>query len=249
MNQTANAESEVYTIALKRHNEEMKAAAQFNAERRKQIAMAAPEPNLFCPTVDMYVRPATTKDLAGIVKIYNYYVNNSILPEDQKDVTEQDMNFVLQGCKMNELPFIVAVKGQLPSSTDAQGRKLKKVVAPQHETVLGFTFAQIQAFGFGSANTFKGRSRMNANLHLYVHHEYQGRGVGRNLLDRLLKILNHAHSFRDGHDFINPENDKRYGRVPDRWHKVSFQVAVVSLNHSSISRSPNRQKLTPRHAG
>lgn len=224
----------------------MYAAAQINAERRKQIAMAEPEPNPFCPTVDMYVRPATTKDLAGIAKIYNYYVNNSIIPEDQKDVTEQDMKFLLHSCKENDLPFIVAVKGKLPSSTDAQGRKLNKVVVPQHETILGFTFVQIQAFGFGSANTFNGRSRMNANLHLYVHNEFLKQGVGRNLLDRLLLCMDHAHAFNDGAGFVNPENDKRYGLAPVRWHRLFCQVAVVSFNHPSIQYFPNRQKLIHR---
>ena len=213
--------------------------SRVTAQHYKELSMRPVEPDPFSPTIDMYLRPATTKDLAGIVTIYNHYVNYSIIPEDQENVNEQDINFLLQGCKMNRLPFLVAVKGKCPAVTDAQGRQLKRVAIPQHENVIGFTFAQVQAFGFGAATTYNGRSRTNANLHLYVHHEFQKKGVGRNLLDRLLVSMNPTYSFRNTAEWINPDKDSRFikEKFPDRWHRLFFHIPVEKTEDAAFQRT------------
>jgi len=137
-----------------------------NLARQVEIRAKQVEHNPFSPTIPIYIRPAMEKDAAGLAAVYNYYVTNSVVPEDQEAVTEADMVAMIQGARDEQLPFIVAIKGGEPPIADAQGRRgVKNYILPQFETVVGFALTEIFNFGFSGKRT--GRSRATANLQLY----------------------------------------------------------------------------------
>ena len=96
-------------------------------------------------------------------------------------------------CKQETLPFIVAIKGNVPV-IPPQGHcgKSSKPLLPQFETIVGFGFAQ--TYGYGMGGRRDGRSRVTAELQFYVHHEYTRKGVGRSLLDRLTQTLSPSYA-------------------------------------------------------
>ncbi len=174
--------------------------------RHLEIAMAVDEPNPFSPTIEMYVRPAQQKDAQDIMNIYNHYVVNSTIPEDQQPISLLDAQELIETAKREKLPFVVAVKGRLPPLHDAQGRtRSAKIILPQVESVLGFAFAE--RFNYAFSGSTRGRSRGTVTLQLYVDHTSTRRGVGRNTLDQLLHCMATAYTFKNGCPWINPDND------------------------------------------
>ena len=175
----------------------------------------------------MYLRPGIDKDVNGIVSIYNYWAINCIIPEDQEHIQVSDMLVFMQYLKNQKLPFIVAIKGRAPLLQDAQGRRgtSQKANLPKAETIIGTCFAERYSQGIGG--THLGRSRGTVCLQLYVHPEYTRKGVGRNLLDRMVHCLTPARAFRNAHEWLNPDNDKIHeAGGSGLWHQMLFQVPV-----------------------
>lgn len=211
-------------------------------QRRYKLAAKQPEVDPFSPHINMYLRAATPHDSASIAAIYNYYVNKTIIPEDQKPVSVEDIAYCVKSCKGNELPFIVAVKGDLPPTTDAVGRQpfSKSTILPQHEIVIGFAFAEVYNFGINGLRS--GRSRSNAVLQLYVDHNHQHKGVGRNLLDRLLHIVSYSYGHRNAAKWANPAKEiaKTYDSgQAERWHSLFFHVPVEKQDDLEFIRVSN----------
>lgn len=119
-------------------------------------------------------------------------VNNSIIPEDHNDVSEEDITGVIKGCEIEKLPFIVAIKGNVPTVQPQgyYGKSSKPL--PQFETVIGLGWAQTYNYGIGGRRD--GRSRATAEIQFYVHHEYTRKGVGRSVLDRLIQSMASTYS-------------------------------------------------------
>lgn len=142
-----------------------------------------------------YFRPANETDLKGITDIYNYYALNSIAPEDQAPIAEEDVDFLIKHTRSEKLPIVVAVRGKmpLPSDTKVQNRAGQKGKAPlpQFEAIIGFGYAETYCYGIGGARS--GRSRFTANLQFYVHPEYTRKKVGQSLLDRLIQSMAHGY--------------------------------------------------------
>jgi L-amino acid N-acyltransferase YncA len=173
----------------------------------------------------MYIRPAMEKDGVGIAAIYNDHVVTSIIPEDQLALQPSFVDGILNTLRGEGLPIIVAVKGHMPSLNDAQGRPgpSQEANLPLAETVIGFAFAE--RFNYGFAAGVEGRSRATLNLQLYVHSDYKRKGVGQNLLDRLIHILTPARGHRNACDWLNPENNKIYeSGGSGLWHQLMFQI-------------------------
>lgn len=102
--------------------------------RHVDLANMPEEPNPFAPEIDIYLRPVEFKDAANLAVIYNHYVMNSTIPEDQEKITAENMSEIIRVIKQEKLPFIVAVKGRMPTPNDAQGRQgSKKVIMPAIE--------------------------------------------------------------------------------------------------------------------
>ena len=148
--------------------------------------------NLNIPKIDIYLRPAQMKDISGITSIYNHYVLNSIIPEDQTLVTEQDMESLLKDAQEQGLPFIVAIKGRVPP-----GGSIKSA-----EHVLGF--AHTDFLNYSNGGTHKGLSRFTGVIQLYVEPNHTRKGIGRSLMDRILVCSSSTHASKEGYDWISP---------------------------------------------
>jgi len=181
----------------------------------------------------MYLRPATVNDTRGIAEIYNYYINHSNIPEDQEVIWDDDVLHLLKVCEEEKLPFIVAVRGNLPPQRDTAGRheSSQKAKLPQFETIIGYSLAEI--YNYDLKGRRKGKSRATAGLQLYVHHEYTRKGVGRNLLDRLMHTMSYGYAFKDACPWIDPENNKLYeAGGGGNWHQLLFQLPISKKNDS-----------------
>ena len=118
---------------------------------------------------------------------------NSIIPEDQDEVLEEDIMGIIQLCQREKMPCVVAIKGNAPAlQTQPSFGKPSKSSLPQFETIVGFGFAQTYGYGIGGIR--EGRSRTTAELQFYVHHEYTRKGIGRSLLDRLIQSMSHSYA-------------------------------------------------------
>lgn len=119
-------------------------------------------------------------------------MKNSILPEDQEEVSEQDIASMIRICQEEKLPCIVAIRGTAPLVPGNRFGPPSKLLLPQFEFVAGFGFAQTYGYGLGGLRD--GRSRANAELQFYTHHEYTRKGVGRSLLDRLIQSMSSSYA-------------------------------------------------------
>jgi hypothetical protein len=187
---------------------------------------ALPTRNPWAPSAAIYLRAAQDKDIPGITAIFNYYVSNSIIPEDQAPVTEKKMLRVLTDCRDEMLPFIVAVNGTPPNDDRTNNE----------EIVLGFGFTEDTVSSIGVSNL--GRSRFTAQIEFYVHHQYLRKGIGRCILDRLLSVIGPNHAPHGGYKFIcMPGEERVYGPLPGsgrRFHQVFINRPVHKKNDPDI---------------
>lgn len=191
--------------------------------RRREARMEAQRQPLFpveeevitnpnTPKIAIYLRPAQEKDIPGITSIYNHYVLNSTIPEDQVPVREERMQAILTSAREQELPFIVAIKGQPPP-----GYSTNSI-----EQVLGFAHTDFYNYGHGGTHT--GLSRFTGVIQLYVEPNHTRKGVGRSLMDRILVCSSFAHASKEGYDWVipNPSDTAVYGRQggAHRFHQL-----------------------------
>ena len=171
---------------------------------------AYPIVNAWTPKIDMYTRPVESKDAAAIASIYNWYVVNSTVTEDQTPVTTEIMlGFIETSARLGH-PIIVAIQGKLPNAEKIEGRsgRSPRTVLPKNEKVIGWSSAEPVQYGFNSLTT--GAHRYTAELKVFVDIEYTHKNVGRNLMDQLLNILRPSHTFRNECTFVNPKDNKIY---------------------------------------
>ena len=152
---------------LKKHTERME---KEEAERLAALADVEgfePVPDYNpTPQIPIYIRPVMNKDVSDMLEIYNDFAINSNIPEYQEPITEEQMLKMIEISRQDKDPWLVAIHGQVPRTVDAQGRRgPKSHFVPQHEMVLGFSFAE--TFNYGWAGKRNGRSRFNANMNLY----------------------------------------------------------------------------------
>lgn len=188
----------------------------------------------------MYVRPAELKDAARIRDIYNYYVLNTIITEDQTEITVDVAANLIRYNQENKLPILVAVQGKLPPgnmpSSNNTGRRPqpepRKIILPIQENVIGF--ASTDRAGFGLSGSV-GLHRYTAELKLYVDIKYTRKGVGRNLLDQLIHILNNGYGYRDVVPFVNFNNDPVYKtQGAGLCHMMHFRIPAERRNDPNL---------------
>ncbi|KAI9646073.1 hypothetical protein NHQ30_005512 [Ciborinia camelliae] len=226
LNQTAGQEAAAF---LKKVEKAQKAREHYvmtsNAYQQELLARE-PEPNPYAPKIEIYLRPATEADAKQILQIYNHYITESYIPEDQEPLTESDIQFLIEVTKKEKLPFVVAVKGRVPAQSANPKVKTK---VPQYENIISFGYTEMR--GCGIAGKAFGRSRYTHNLHLFVHHDYTRKGVGSCVLDRLLQVSSRAWAGHDGYDWLNPDNDPAYGLgCGARCHQMLIEVPVLTKN-------------------
>lgn len=187
-----------------------------------------PEVNPFSPTTAVHLRPAIMQDAVGIASLYNHYVNNSFIPEDQEMLSDTDAQHMITMAKKDKLPFIVAIRGNQSAivQTQAGAQSSRTAAWPVYEEVIGF--ASAESFNYGFAGGRKGRSRATVNMQAYVHPDHTRQGLGRNLLDHLIHVMNPGYAFRDACIWVNPENNPLYTfNNTAIFHQMMIQLPVL----------------------
>ena len=101
----------------------------------------------------------TEKDISKALKIYNYFIENSLSNFEEKKLSKSSFNLLLTKIKKNKLPFILAVK---------------------NEKVIGLAF--INKF------REKSGYRFSYEHSIYVDPKFINMGYGNKILRELVKI-------------------------------------------------------------
>ena len=125
---------------------------------------------------DVVIRTAERRDAEGIRTIYNHYVNHSTTLFDMVPRTLDEQVAVARR----------ALRGPSGGGGELDGRVV----------------------GFGSLSTFRSRPAYSTTVEdsVYLLDGYQGRGIGRLLLEELLRLAS-AHGFHSVIARITGEND------------------------------------------
>ncbi|RDL40442.1 uncharacterized protein BP5553_00421 [Venustampulla echinocandica] len=193
-----------------------------------------PEPNPFAPTAAMHLRPVAIQDAVGIASLYNHYVNKSHIPEDQEMLADTDVKHMIDLAHKDKMPFIVAIRGKQSAVVHMQGGPgpSQKRTRPVYEEVIGF--ASAESFNYGLAGERSGRSRATVNLQLYVHPDHTRQGLGRNLLDHLLHVMNPGYAFKNACTWVNPENSTIYqAGGAGLFHQMVFQLPILRVDDAN----------------
>ncbi|POS83106.1 hypothetical protein EPUL_006012 [Erysiphe pulchra] len=185
------------------------------------------EDSPFSPKINMYLRPVITEDSEKIALIYNEHIDKGNITEDQEPITIIEVKHLIESKKKDKLPFIVAVAGEAPLlKQDMQDDDVQNKILPVNKNVIGFAFNE--RFNYGFSGLSKGRSRYTTTIQLFVAHNFQGKGVGRNLLDRLIHMLSTAYGYKKACEFRNPSSDAVYEcEGSGKWHQIQFHVPVL----------------------
>ncbi|KAF2017992.1 GNAT family N-acetyltransferase [Aaosphaeria arxii CBS 175.79] len=123
------------------------------------------------------------------------------------------MPIQLRPCSHDDMPAIAAIMKHYvlntvitlafdPPSIEELEKKWKKTIEAGYPYVIAFEDVDgvQQVVGFGCANGYRGDRRgyrHTAELSLFCHHEYTGRGIGPVLLNKLIQILKAPMHFPD----------------------------------------------------
>jgi len=166
--------------------------------------------------IDFQIRAATRSDLAAINEIYNYYVSRSTATFALREDSLDDRSRWFDAHRANDLVILVCL-------------------------IDGQTIA------WGSLSPYSQRCAYKTTLELsiYIHHEFTGRGIGRKILDQLIREARQ----RKCHALLSlvcSENEasialfgkagfepvgllKQVGRKFDRWLDVSILQRTLEV--------------------
>lgn len=108
----------------------------------------------------MLIREANVQDFEQIEKIYNYYIENSVITFEEEFVTAQDMIERFKKIKNSKLPWIVAYK---------------------EAEILGYAYAHF----WHERSAY----RFTVEPSIYLNPKYIGNGIGKALFKELLSQL------------------------------------------------------------
>lgn len=112
---------------------------------------------------EVHIRSAQSADAEAIARIYNHYIQNTVITFEEQSVTPQIMLARMEEVRGHSLPWLVAV---------AAGE------------VLGFAYA--------SRWKVRSAYRHSVEATIYLEHGRSGRGIGRTLYAALIPMLKDA---------------------------------------------------------
>ena len=178
-----------YNISLRQVKEEAKNEVKIRIGARagfsEVVVKKKTEIHPHAPKTNAYLRPVEPKDARQLIKIYNWYVHNSIRVVDLYETTEQEMRERIAESEEGNLPFLIAAE-QKPGVWNAFNE--------EDETIYGF----IAAYGFAGRRTIDCHA---AELELFVHPMGRRLGIGRCLLDKMLGICDPKYEAKGGYFF------------------------------------------------
>ncbi|KAL8804879.1 MAG: hypothetical protein Q9182_002281 [Xanthomendoza sp. 2 TL-2023] len=179
------------------------AKAQRKAEQKiRQAALVEAAqnrpPNPFLPKINIYIRPAEPKDLYQIRRIHNYHIRTTTATGEPVELSDREWRSRLDDARTEKFPFLVAIL--------AHHGKMERVEGKKEEKIVGFAYAE----DFAGEQTIWGHT---CEVQLHVDHYYWRQGVGKNLMDCLLRGLNPTYQSKNAVRFLFPagENDRYEG--------------------------------------
>lgn len=141
--------------------------------------------------MSVIVRPVTENDIPQVLDIINYEILNSVSIYDYEPRTLVQQRAIIQEKQTKEFPFLVAV---------------------YDDVVVGFaTYGDFR---------FKEGYRFTVEHSVYLHHEHQGKGLGKILLESLIKIAKEQQK----HTMIAVIDAENAGSI--QFHqKMGFEIA------------------------
>ncbi|KAK8245260.1 hypothetical protein HDK77DRAFT_427144 [Phyllosticta capitalensis] len=132
--------------------------------------------------INFYVRFAAPSDMLQITAIYNKILQSSVKIAERDAVTKETMMGRLNESKRDSFSWVVAV---------ARARNNRGV---EYDHVFGFASAT-------DYHSIGGMYRYTADIEVFVDPEFQRKGIGSCLMDRLMKLLTTDYDGYEGYEF------------------------------------------------
>ncbi|KLJ05979.1 hypothetical protein EMPG_10592 [Blastomyces silverae] len=143
------------------------------------------EMNPHTPKLNLYLRPIETKDLPGLLKLLNSYIQNTVRCVDLEPLSLENLQERIAECEREKFPVLVAVE---------QKPRLGYALNSEEEEIFGC----ILACDFTGPTTI---NRYTAELELFVDPKYYRLHVGSCLVDKLLEICDPDYYPNQGYHF------------------------------------------------
>lgn len=171
---------------------DQRAEQQAEQQAREQaLAEAAAVPNPYSPKLNIFIRPAKPQDLHQICELHNYYVRSSAVTGERVELSEREWRTRFDTRQEDKFAFLVAILVRHSKMDRRQSRT---------EKVVGFTYTE----DFAGERTMWGYT---CELQLFVHHKYLRQGIGKNLVDCILRSVDPTYHSRNAVQFAFPPDD------------------------------------------
>ncbi|QSS55104.1 N-Acyltransferase superfamily domain-containing protein [Histoplasma capsulatum var. duboisii H88] len=141
--------------------------------------------NPHSPKLNLYLRPIEKKDLQGLLKLFNWYIQNTVRCVDLEPLSFGNLQERIDECEQDKFPALVAVEKK---------PRLGHALNGEEEEIFGC----ILASDFTGPATI---NRYTAELELFVEPKYCRLGVGSCLVDKLLEICDSDYHPNQGYHF------------------------------------------------
>ncbi|ORY69540.1 uncharacterized protein BCR38DRAFT_520491 [Pseudomassariella vexata] len=213
----AEAKAEAKAVEVAKERERRR---QMEEEGRQFMEEQAKRKNRFLCRHPCHLRPACEADMDGVAAIYNHEIKEGWHAVDQDPVDPAGFKHILENCKKEKMPFIVALD------------KYNNPYDPKEtHAVIGFVFIDIAGRGiFGSLKT---NSKESGRLYIMVSPEYRQQRVGTALLDSILAMVSHTYNSKElSYQWENKTDDSVHKvcyRNPRQWRTLIMEVYVQSF--------------------
>ncbi|EQL37882.1 hypothetical protein BDFG_00915 [Blastomyces dermatitidis ATCC 26199] len=187
--ETASGYIHNWNSQLKRERQEAKwkknqmaMQMQLSQQCRQPLAI---EMNPHTPKLNLYLRPIETKDIPGLLKLFNSYIQNTVRCVDLEPLSLESLEERIAECEREKFPALVAVE---------QKPRLGHALSGEEEEIFGC----ILACDFTGPATIH---RYTAELELFVDPKYCRLRVGSCLVDKLLEICDPDYYPNQGYHF------------------------------------------------
>ena len=161
---------------------------------RAPIPRSLKRKNLLAPRTSIYVRDAVHDDLGQIVKMYNWYALHTIKVPETRPVTVAFWSTRLDQARRAKLPFFVAMlSSECGQATEVERGDARRQAQFQSsrtppDKLIGFVVAMDMCASDLSAFHY------TCEMLPLVHPLYYQMGVGKNLLDHMIRTLDRGYT-------------------------------------------------------
>ncbi|KAI0114907.1 hypothetical protein F4814DRAFT_448743 [Daldinia grandis] len=167
--------------------------------------------------VPCHLRPAKRNDMVQVAALYNEEMDASYKLPDKRQVSHDKWTSIYDGCRVENMPFFVAVDGWYNTAAKNTG------------PVIAFAVMDVAVRGiFGSYKTYAAPC---GKLTVVVHPAYRRQNVCSALLDAVFSCCSTYYSSREGYVFVNEDQDRRYMTPVNnvrQWSYIDIEIVIPS---------------------